>query len=605
MTPVAFKTAALQLSNVSATVAPTTSRRGGAPVEGVQMPRGYDRTVFSDEALAFMRDLVRDFRPERDACMRQRRVEKAEVEARIAAGVPAYTFVTPQLKPGDTANWKGPEIPKDLKDRRVEMTGPVNNASMVYNSMHCGASGYMADFEDSVVPTFNSIQDGQRNLQKLCRHELRKGDAIADPNATTYHVRPRGLHLNQADVTVDGQTVPGAFLDFAIDFFNNARQKMANGSGPYYYIPKLESEQEAALWAKVFSRAEQTLGIPHGSVRATVLIETFPAVFKMEAIAYALKEYIAGENCGRWDYLFSWQKMMHSHPEMQLPDRQKVTMQESFMSRYAEALIDVCHAHGIHAMGGMSTQVPYKIETGMPAEEQERLRGLNRQIMDKIEGDKTWEAEKGFDGAWSAHPGLVPELITIFKRVLQGRLNQLDAHPKYRVTEAQLLTIPKDLQAQSPTELGLRTNVNVVLQYVNAYLHGSGFIGTSYIPIGQKTGGIRVMEDMATAEVSRFQVAAWLEKNTPILYEDGVKRPIQEVFSRIVDEEVQEFKTNKYVVKYDQPGVASPEIFDNITLPVFKRLMDLAKPSFPDFIPTAIEEVELARAAAKPLLSKL
>ncbi len=559
-------------------------------VEGVTTIHPLNPTVFSAEALIFLRDLVREFRGEWSMLMDERQAQKAITAERLKQGLLPFEFIPPSkyLRPGDDDHWQGPKIPEDLQNRRVEITGPASSRRMVVNSMRSEASTYMTDFEDSMAPTIHTIETGHVNLYLLSRGELTKqqGDVPVNPSDKPYFVRPRGLHLLQPEILVDGQPIPGAFIDFAIDFFNNAKQKIAYGSGPYYYIPKLESHKEAALWAKIFASAESKLNIPKGTIRVTALIETFPAAFQMDAIAYQLRDYICGLNCGRWDYLFSYMKTIFADPQYMLPDRVKVTMGVPFMTAYAKQLIDTCHRHGIHAMGGMSSQVPFKAESGASKEEVDRIRELNAKAMEAIATDKRREAELGHDGAWVAHPDLAPSMQKIFKTAFREEPHQLGKVTGYRVTEADLTQVPRDLQTP-PTELGVRTNISIILQYMTAWLHGSGTIGTSYMAVGSTQQGQRFMEDMATAEIARMQLYQWLYHDVSIQDQSGQQVKIRDIFESLLESEIAEFKVNKYIVKYSDGELAKPSIFDKIVIPAFRCLCDTSRPPV-DFIPDVL-----------------
>jgi malate synthase len=448
--------------------------------------------VLTPEALEFVASLERTFRPVRARLLERRR----EVQARLDAGErPRFLEETRSVREGD---WKVSPPPPDLVDRRVEITGPVDR-KMIVNALNSGASVFMGDFEDACSPTWANVVHGQAHLCEAVRRTLRfvqpdtgKEYRLGERLATLV-VRPRGWHLPEAHVLVDGEPVSASLFDFGLYLFHNARELLRRGTGPYYYLPKLESHLEARLWNEVFLAAQSTLGIPRGTIRATVLVETILAAFEMEEILYELREHAAGLNCGRWDYIFSFIKKFRVHPGFVLPDRGLVTMEQPFLRAYSLLLIQACHRRGAHAMGGMAAQIPIK---GDP----ER----NRVALEKVRADKRREAGDGHDGTWVAHPGLVPVAKEEFDAAMPG-LHQLDRlREDVAVRAEDLLEVPRG----PITERGLRHNLSVGVLYLEAWLRGVGCV-----PIYD------LMEDAATAEISRAQVWQWIRHGARL--EDG------------------------------------------------------------------------------------
>ncbi|MGH7520563.1 MAG: malate synthase A [Gemmatimonadales bacterium] len=437
--------------------------------------------ILTDPALEFVAGLARQFERRRRALLGRRADRQRDFDA---GAFPTFLTSTAEVREGD---WRAAPIPRDLLDRRVEITGPVDR-KMVINALNSGAQVYMADFEDSHAPTWRGTIEGQINLRDAVAGTIEytspEGKHYAlGPNPATLIVRPRGWHLVERHVEVDGEPVAASLFDFGLFLFHNAGALIAKGSGPYFYLPKLESHLEARLWNDVFIAAQQALGIVRGTIRATVLIETIPAAFEMDEILYELREHSAGLNCGRWDYIFSFIKKFRSRPEFVLPDRARVTMDRHFLKSYVDLLIRTCHRRGIHAMGGMAAQIPIKGDAA-----------ANTKALDKVWQDKIREVHAGHDGTWVAHPGLVPVASGAFASLAAShQLSVLrdDVH----VTARDLLTVP-DGQI---TEAGLRTNVDIGIQYLESWLRGVGCV-----PI------YNLMEDAATAEISRSQVWQWI-----------------------------------------------------------------------------------------------
>ncbi|MGA2254693.1 MAG: malate synthase A [Thermoguttaceae bacterium] len=450
--------------------------------------------ILSTDALRFVERLVREFGQQREELLRSRVKRQREFDV---GQRPDFLPETEHIR---RADWTAAPIPGDLLDRRVEITGPTDR-KMIINALNSGASVYMADFEDANSPTWQNLVDGQLNLFDAVRgtiHFSSPEGKVYQLNGTTatLMVRPRGLHLPEKHVWLDGKPVPGSWFDFGIFFFHNARKLLDQGSGPYFYLPKLESHLEARLWNEVFLMAQDELGIPRGSIRATVLIETIPAAFEMDEILYELREHSAGLNCGRWDYIFSIIKKFCKVPEFTMPDRALITMTAHCMHSYSLLAIKTCHRRGIHAIGGMAAQIPIKNDPRASAE-----------AMEKVRADKEREAGDGHDGTWVAHPGLVP----IAKASFDARMpqpNQIDRRrDDVHVTADDLLTVPHG----EISERGLCHNIDVGIQYMASWLNGNGCV-----PI------YNLMEDAATAEISRAQVWQWVHQPNGVL-SDGRK----------------------------------------------------------------------------------
>jgi malate synthase len=453
-----------------------------------QTPSQMETGILTPEARAFLLQLGAAFEPRRQELLARRRTVQQDIDN---GKLPDFLPETAGIRQSD---WKVAPIPKDLRDRRVEITGPVDR-KMIINALNSGANVFMADFEDSNSPTWNNNIEGQHNLwdavRGTIRYESPEGKRYqVGPNPATLFVRPRGWHLDEKHFLVDGKPISASLFDFGLFFFHNAKALRGKGTGPYFYLPKMESHLEARLWNDVFCFAQDELGVPRGSIRATVLIETILAAFEMDEILYELRDHSAGLNCGRWDYIFSFIKKFRAHPEFVLPDRSQVTMEGHFLSSYVELLIQTCHRRGIHAMGGMAAQIPIRNDAA-----------ANEQALDKVRRDKLREVQAGHDGTWVAHPGLVPVAKQIFDKYMP-ELNQISpdrksTEPVSRTVRAQdLLEVPKG----DISEEGLRWNIDVGLQYLHSWLQGSGCV-----PI------YNLMEDAATAEICRAQVWQWVK----------------------------------------------------------------------------------------------
>jgi len=440
-------------------------------------------SILTPAALAFVAKLERSFRARRLDLLKRR----LEVQRRLDAGErPDFIAETESVR---TSDWTVASVPADLLDRRVEITGPVDR-KMVINALNSSANVFMADFEDSNAPTWDNTVRGQLNLFDAVRRTVEftnpqtgKEYKLAEKTATLM-VRPRGWHLTEKHVLVDGEPVSASIFDFALYFHHNAAELLARGTGPYFYLPKLESHLEARLWNDVFVLAQSELGIANGTIKATVLIETILAAFEMDEILFELRDHSAGLNCGRWDYIFSFIKKFRMHSGFVLPDRGSVGMDRHFLRSYSQLLVKTCHRRGAFAMGGMAAQIPVKGD-------EER----NRVAFDKVREDKRREAENGHDGTWVAHPGLIPVARAEFDAVLTGPNQLARQRDDVDVAREDLLTVPEGVI----TDAGLRQNLSVGVQYLEAWLRGSGCV-----PIND------LMEDAATAEISRTQVWQWL-----------------------------------------------------------------------------------------------
>jgi malate synthase len=440
--------------------------------------------ILSDDALAFVAGLHRRF----DGRRRELLSARAARQARLDAGeLPGFLPETRAIREGD---WSISPVPAPLQDRRTEITGPVDR-KMVINALNSGARCFMADFEDATAPTWTNLVEGHANLIDAIERTIRletseKVYELAEETATLL-VRPRGWHLPERHVLVDGEVLSGSLFDFGLYLFHNGRRTLDKGAGPYLYLPKLQSHLEARLWNEVFDHAEDELGLPRGSIRATVLIEHVLAAFEMDEILWELREHAAGLNAGRWDYIFSVVKTFPDRPEFVLPDRAQVTMTVPFMRAYTELLVRTCHRRGAHAMGGMAAFVPSR-----------RDAEVNERALARVREDKEREAGQGFDGTWVAHPDLVPVATEEFDRVLGERPNQVERQREDVVADAAAL-LDVGATGGDVTDEGVRGNVSVALRYVAAWLGGTGAVALD-----------NLMEDAATAEIARSQVWQWV-----------------------------------------------------------------------------------------------
>jgi len=479
----------------------------GIEVSGPEVP-DLDHVVTTD-ALAFVAALVRRFGPTRDTLLARR----VETQRRLDAGVmPDFEPDTARVREG---SWTVAPAPADLDDRRVEITGPTE-AKMMINALNSGARVFMADFEDALSPPWRNVVEGHSNCLDAVRRRLTLTTAEGKEyrlgsSPATLVVRPRGWHLVERHVRVDGVPVPAGLFDFGLYFFHNAAELRARGSGPYFYLPKLEHHLEARLWNDVFVFAQAELGIPRGTIRATVLIETILAAFQMDEILYELKEHAAGLNAGRWDYLFSVIKKFRHRPEFVLPDRGQLTMTVPFMRAYTELLVRTCHRRGAHAIGGMAAFIPSR-----------KNPEINAQAFARVREDKSREAAAGFDGAWVAHPDLVPVVREVFDQVLGNRPNQKDRlREDVRIGAAELLDTR--VPGGRVTDAGVRGNVSVGLQYLAAWLDGAGAVAIN-----------NLMEDTATAEIARAQLWQWVRHG--VRTEDGAPVTLERCRSLLAEE---------------------------------------------------------------------
>ncbi|MDQ0886888.1 malate synthase [Paenibacillus sp. V4I9] len=487
--------------------------------------------ILTPEALAFVAHLERTFGAKRLELLQERNLRQSRIDA---GELPGFLPVTARIHSSD---WSIAPVPADLQDRRVEITGPAGDRKMVINAFNSGAYVYMADFEDANSPTWNNTIGGQVNLYDAVRRTI----AFTSPEGKSYNlqaqtavlkVRPRGWHLEEKHMLVDGRPVSGSLFDFGLFFFHNAKTQIQQGSGPYFYLPKLESHIEARLWNDVFLFAQQELGIPQGTIKATVLIETIVAAFEMDEILYELREHSAGLNCGRWDYIFSYIKKLQKQPHVIVPDRALVTMESPFMKAYSLLAIQTCHKRNAPCIGGMAAQIPVRNDPE-----------ANEEAMAKVRADKLREVRNGHDGTWVAHPGLVPVAKAIFDEYMPAA-NQIDKQLSgTQITAEQLLEVPLG----PITENGIRTNVSVGIQYLEAWLRGFGAV-----PINN------LMEDVATAEISRAQLWQWIHHPLGIL-DDG-RKVTAELFQQIQVEEMAKIKEKLgedafQQMKFDQANV--------------------------------------------------
>src|SRR3990167_5869330 len=468
--------------------------------------------ALSPEAIKFAVDLHREFSPQIKVLLEERKIKQQEIDSGI---FPDFLPETEGIRNGE---WQVEPIPDDLKKRWVEITGPVDRKMMI-NALNSGANVFMADFEDSLSPTWQNILEGQQNLSDAVKGTIQytspegKEYRLGDKPAVLF-VRPRGLHLKEENVMVDGEPISASLFDFGVYFFNNARRLIENRCGPYFYLPKLQNHQEAKLWNSVFVKAQDTLGIPQGTIKATVLIEHILAAFEMNEILYELREHSAGLNAGRWDYLFSIIKTFSKNPGFILPNRAEITMDKHMMIAYDRLLVETCHKRGIHAIGGMSAYIPVKDV------------GANARAFESVAKDKERELINGHDGAWVAHPGLVPLVKSIFEKGLDGKENQIEEYFETNTTANDLLTVPEGFI----TEEGIRTNIRVFLLYLESWLNGQGAV-----PINN------LMEDAATAEISRTQLWQWQHHQVMlfdkrILTSDLLRKIVDDEFRKITDQ---------------------------------------------------------------------
>jgi malate synthase len=519
----------------------------------IEAPR---QEALTDQALALVGRLHEGL----DGRRRELLDARQETQARLDSGE-SLDFVT---APED---FRVAPVPDALQDRRVEITGPTSR-KMVINALNSGARGFMADFEDSNSPYWRNMVEGQVNLTDAINGSIEHSEkgkeySLGDDPAVL-HVRPRGLHLPEAHLQIDGQPVAGAFMDFGVYVHRNAEALLKRGWGPYFYIPKLESQHEAALWRDAFLIAEETLGLDRGTIKATVLIETIPAAFCMDAILYELRDHTAGLNAGRWDYIFSVIKRFRSHAELVTPDRSDVTMTVPFMKSYSDLVVKTCHARGAHAMGGMAAVIPSRTD-----EE------ANQRALEAVRSDKEREANDGFDGTWVAHPDSVSVAMDAFEAVLGDRPNQVDRR-RDDVTASAAALLDVAATPGSRTEEGLRSNVNVGIQYISSWLRGNGAAGI-----------YGLMEDAATAEIARGQVWQWIRHEatlddgrtiTPDLVRELATSELERIRSEIGDDEWFEKEGRPDLSRSLFERVAlSDDFIEFLTLPAYEELQRLER----------------------------
>ena len=506
--------------------------------------------VLPQQAAAFLVELERRFGTRRRALLRARD-ERAE---RIAGGeAPDFLEETREVRDAD---WRVAPAPKDLDCRWAEITGPASRKMMI-NALNSGAKVFMADLEDAMSPTWDNVVQAQINLQDAVRRTIQLDDEARgksyrlNDEVATLLVRPRGWHLDEAHLRVDGEPMSGSLFDFGLTFFHNAKEALRRGTGPYFYLPKLESHLEARLWNDVFLFAQETLDVPRGSIRATVLIETILAAFEMEEILYELREHSSGLNAGRWDYIFSAIKKFAFRDDLVLPDRAQITMTVPFMRAYTELLVRTCHKRGAHAIGGMAAFIPSR-----------RDEDVNRVALQKVREDKEREAQDGFDGSWVAHPDLVPLCLEVFEAQLESA-----PHQKHRLREEVAVAaedlVNLDIPGGSLDENGVRINVNVSLQYIDQWLDGNGAVAIH-----------NLMEDAATAEIARAQLWQWVRSGAEV---EGGSRVDAELYRRLREEETAKLES-EHGRDYGRAGelldqlVLSSEFADFLTLDAYRML---------------------------------
>ena len=523
----------------------------GVTIKGAMGPR-YDE-ILTPEAIAFVVDLQRTFNETRKRLLKVRSERQKQFDAGV---LPDFLPETKHIRDGA---WTVAPIPADLQDRRVEITGPVDR-KMVINALNCGAKCFMADFEDANSPTWSNQIDGQINLKDRWAGTL----SFTDPNSGKSYVmkdkvaviipRPRGWHLPEVHMQVDGEDMSGSLFDFGLYVFHNAKAALAKGSGPYFYLPKMESHLEARLWNDVFVHAQDRLGIPKGTIKATVLIETLPAAFEMDEILFELKDHMAGLNAGRWDYIFSFIKKLARNQAYVLPDRGQVVMSKAFLKAYAELLVKTCHKRGAFAMGGMAAQIPIKNNPE-----------ANAAAFAKVKVDKEREATIGHDGTWVAHPDLVPVAMEAFNRLMPTPNQVARQRDDVSVGQKELLAVHEGTK----TEAGYRENIRVGVQYIEAWLRGRGAV-----PI------YNLMEDAATAEISRAQIWQWTTYSvaleggvacTPAFFDRALKEEMEVVKAEVGAEAFDKGRFADAIALFAQLSLA-PDFEEFLTLPAYRML---------------------------------
>ncbi len=515
------------------------------------MGEGYD-AILTPEALALVGELETRFGARRRALLAKRVERQAELDA---GGLPGFRPEHDEIRQADWTIAR--PAPADLQDRRVEITGPVDR-KMIINALNSGAKCFMADFEDASSPSWSNMIEGQINLRDAVRRDIsftdpKSGKAYAlNDDIATLIVRARGWHLEEAHLTVDGQPVSGGITDFALYLFHNHAELKARGTGPYFYLPKLETAEEAALWADVITAAEDHLGLERGTVRCTVLVETIMATFELDAILHALREWIVALNCGRWDYIFSYIKRLRTKSDRILPDRGQVTMTVPFMRAYSKLVIETCHRRGAHAMGGMSAFIPVKGDEA-----------ANEKAFAQLTADKTREATDGHDGTWVAHPGMVAAAMAVFDEHMPGP-NQVDKRTGFTATAEDLLAEPDG----EITPEGVRGNISVAIQYVASWLRGQGAA-----PINN------LMEDAATAEIARAQLWQWRthaakDRDGVVIDEDYVATAFDIEETALKERFGEDYVDGQFAVAAEivRELAFEGELTEFLTLPAYERL---------------------------------
>ncbi|MCB0635622.1 MAG: malate synthase A [Lewinella sp.] len=534
----------------------TTATAAFPTIEGLSLPKGMgtaDARVLTPEALRFLVELHTLFNDRRLELLERRRVIQQQLDA---GHTPDFLPETASIR---HSKWKVAPLPPDLLDRRVEITGPVDR-KMIINALNSGAKVFMADFEDSTTPSWSNLMAGQINLMDAVNGSItftnaRTGKTYAlQPPCATLMVRPRGWHLPEKHLLYRGEPMSGSLVDFGLFFFHNAQALISRGSGPYFYLPKLEHHLEARLWNDVFIFAQGYLGIPQRTIKATVLIETILASFQMDEILYELRDHSAGLNCGRWDYIFSFIKKFRRQPDRLMPDRAQMGMTAPFMRAYSQLLIQTCHRRGVHAMGGMAAQIPIKNDLA-----------ANELALEKVRQDKLREVQDGHDGTWVAHPGLVPVAQQVFDRHMPqpNQINQKSEERQF--TAAELLTMPEG----TITETGVRQNINVGILYLESWLRGQGAAALYHL-----------MEDAATAEISRTQLWQWIHQGatladgrslSPQLYQTLLTDELQKIRHYVGDQAFELGRFPKAIALFNQL-IEDPEFTEFLTLPAYDSL---------------------------------
>ncbi|MEP6571983.1 MAG: malate synthase A [Gemmatimonadota bacterium] len=524
----------------------------GIILRGPMLP-GFDE-ILTPDAFRFLAMLHRRFERKRQSLLRAREMIEADLDD---GRFPDFLDETAAIRSGD---WSVEPVPDDLQDRRVEITGPVER-KMIIHALNSGAQVFMADFEDATSPTWENVVRGQCNLYDAVRRTIevrseRDGSTLKlNPTTAVLVVRPRGWHLPEWHVVIDGRPMSASLFDFGLYFFHNAKTLLASGTGPYFYLPKLENHLEARLWNEVFTRAQRWHDVPVGSIKATVLIETILAAFEMDEILFALREHAAGLNCGRWDYIFSTIKKFRAHPRFVLPDRSKVTMDRHFLRSYTQLVVKTCHRRGAHAIGGMAAQIPVKADPE-----------AHRLAMEKVIADKTREVHDGHDGTWVAHPALVPIVRAIFDEGMRGPNQLFVSRADVEVSAQDLLDTPSG----PVTESGVRLNIDVGMRYLEAWLRGQGCV-----PI------YNLMEDAATAEISRSQLWQWIRHHACLedgrvidarLYGDFRDDVVHALRADLGEERWGQSQFEQAIELLDRL-VLSPQFTPFLTLPAYDRLL--------------------------------